>query len=106
MDRRRGGNRGPTPADDSGSSLQYVQIDGLAVLKIVKHCRECLPELVTGQLLGLDIDGRLEVTDCFPFPSRGDDNDDEDGASYQVRFGPRHVMLCGIQYWWRASMFL
>ena len=53
-------------------------------MKIVKHCRECLPELVTGQLLGLDIDGRLEVTDCFPFPSRGDEEDDEDGASYQV----------------------
>lgn len=54
------------------------------MLKIVKHCRESLPELVTGQLLGLDIDGRLEVTDCFPFLTRGDDEDEEDGASYQV----------------------
>ena len=41
---------------------------------------------MTGQLLGLDIEGRLEVTDCFPFLSRGDDDDDEDGAAYQVRW--------------------
>ena len=35
----------------------------------MKHCKEHLPELVTGQLLGLDYDATLEVTNCFPFPS-------------------------------------
>ena len=50
--------------------LRGVQIDGLAVLKIVKHCTECQPSLVTGQLLGLDIGATLEVTNCFPFPVR------------------------------------
>lgn len=65
--------------------LEVVQIDGLAVLKILKHCRESLPELVTGQLLGLDVEHRLEVTSCFPFPSRGsDDLDDQEGAEYQI----------------------
>jgi len=42
----------------------------LVVLKIIKHCKENLPELATGQLLGLDVDEDvLEVTNCFPFPA-------------------------------------
>ena len=51
--------------------LRIVQLDGHVVLKIVKHCKEGTPTLVTGQLLGLDIGQTLEVTDCFPFPVRG-----------------------------------
>lgn len=39
-----------------------------ALLKITKHCKESAPNLVTGQLLGLDIGSVLEVTNCFPFP--------------------------------------
>lgn len=39
-----------------------------AVLKIIKHCEEFAPALVTGQLLGLDVGSVLEVTNCFPFP--------------------------------------
>ena len=62
------------------------------VLKIIKHCQEALPSFVTGQLLGLDIGRTLEVTNCFPFPAKGDDatpaaegdGGDEDGAEYQM----------------------
>eukprot|EP00246_Nothoceros_aenigmaticus_P003895 TRINITY_DN15123_c0_g1_i1.p1 TRINITY_DN15123_c0_g1~~TRINITY_DN15123_c0_g1_i1.p1 ORF type:complete len:351 (+),score=61.13 TRINITY_DN15123_c0_g1_i1:26-1054(+) len=67
--------------------LRVVQIDGLVALKIIKHCKECMPALVTGQLLGLDIGTVLEVTNCFPFPSRGGEEDEEveaDGANYQL----------------------
>lgn len=61
-------------ADDRVSS---VHIDGLAMLKIVKHCQESLPQMVTGSLLGLQVDGGvLEVTHAFPFPEpRGDKSD-------------------------------
>lgn len=38
------------------------------ILKIIKHCKEFSPSLVTGQLLGLDVGSVLEVTNCFPFP--------------------------------------
>ena len=38
------------------------------MLKIIKHCKEFAPTLVTGQLLGLDVGSVLEVTNCFPFP--------------------------------------
>ena len=48
--------------------LRVVQLDAHVVLKIVKHCKEGFPTLVTGQLLGLDSGQILEVTDCFPFP--------------------------------------
>mmetsp|Transcript_7495 Transcript_7495/g.8633 ORF Transcript_7495/g.8633 Transcript_7495/m.8633 type:complete len:347 (+) Transcript_7495:79-1119(+) len=49
--------------------IHSVHIDGLAVLKIVKHCQESLPNLVTGSLLGLVTDdGVLEITHAFPFP--------------------------------------
>ena len=50
--------------------LSKVQLSGHVVLKIAKHCKECMPALVTGQLLGLDVGQTLEVTDCFPFPVR------------------------------------
>lgn len=49
-------------------ALRELRLEGNVVLKIVKHCQESQPFLVTGQLLGLDIGSSLEVTDCFPFP--------------------------------------
>jgi translation initiation factor 3 subunit H len=50
------------------------------VLKIVKHCTDNLPTMVAGSLLGLDIDGILEVTYSYPFPARRLDGDGEDGV--------------------------
>ncbi|CEP01008.1 Eukaryotic translation initiation factor 3 subunit H [Plasmodiophora brassicae] len=49
--------------------LDAVQLDGLVIIKIIKHARESLPEPVSGQLLGLDVSGKLEVTGCFPMPA-------------------------------------
>lgn len=52
-----------------------VKLEGLAALKIIKHCQESLPTMVTGSLLGLMIDdGTLEITHAFPFPEPLDDN--------------------------------
>lgn len=50
--------------------IKSVLLDAQVVLKIMQHCNEALPQLVTGQLLGLDVGQTLEVTDCFPFPVR------------------------------------
>ncbi len=55
---------------EDAKPLSKVQLSGHVVLKIAKHCKECMPNLVTGQLLGLDVGSTLEVTDCFPFPVR------------------------------------
>jgi len=60
-------------------------------LKIIKHCKEN-PEVVTGQLLGLDLASTLEITNCFAFPSKlGEDDEDADteGQEYQM-----DVMRC------------
>jgi translation initiation factor 3 subunit H len=57
-----------TVTEEAPSPLRVVQMEGLAVLKIIKHCEEFAPALVTGQLLGLDVGSVLEVTNCFPFP--------------------------------------
>jgi len=72
-------------------TLEVVQLDGLVALKIIKHCKENLTELVTGQLLGLDVGITLEVTNCFPYPSKTGDGEDEEtpdtslgGAEYQI----------------------
>ena len=64
----RGG--APRGAQVKEARLAKVQLEGHVVLKIVKHCQECAPDLVTGQLLGLDVRSTLEVTDAFPFPVR------------------------------------
>jgi translation initiation factor 3 subunit H len=38
-------------------------------MKIVKHCSSSFPTAATGSIVGLDRDGVLEVTNCFPFPT-------------------------------------
>lgn len=54
--------------------IREVHIDGLAVLKIVKHCQESLPNFVSGSLLGLESSsGVLEITHSFPFPEPAQD---------------------------------
>jgi translation initiation factor 3 subunit H len=64
-----------------GESITNVSLEILVVLKIIQHCRQnTQSETVTGQLLGLDIRGELEVTDCFPLPLRHDDEEDRGSA--------------------------
>ena len=69
--------------------VRELHIDGVAVLKIVKHCHDNLPSMVAGSLLGLDVDGVLEVTYSYPFPiakAEGDEDkkDDSDGQESQI----------------------
>merc|ERR1719487_2530580 len=60
----------PEKAAPEKSTIDQVDLDGLVVLKVIKHCQQALPSFVTGQLLGLDIGRTLEVTNSFPFPSK------------------------------------
>lgn len=71
--------------------IREVHIDGVAAMKIMKHCNESLPTMVAGSLLGIDIDGVLEVTYSYPFPApRVQNVDDEhvmedvDSTEYQI----------------------
>eukprot|EP00270_Netrium_digitus_P017058 TRINITY_DN619_c0_g1_i1.p1 TRINITY_DN619_c0_g1~~TRINITY_DN619_c0_g1_i1.p1 ORF type:complete len:349 (-),score=106.37 TRINITY_DN619_c0_g1_i1:222-1268(-) len=97
-------------SEETTSPLRVVQIDGLVVLKMIKHCKECMPQLVTGLLLGLDIGSTLEVTNCFPFPSRGGEEEDEeaDGAIYQLEMMRclREVNVDNNTVGWYQSTFM
>jgi translation initiation factor 3 subunit H len=52
---------------DAPPLISTVKLEGLVVLKIIKHCQENFPMTVMGQLLGMDIDDTLEITNCYPF---------------------------------------
>ncbi len=77
----------PVPDDlakepvESVERVKEVVIDGVAVMKIIKHCNESLPTMVAGSLLGLDINGVLEVTYTFPYSA---DDNELDGRDYQI----------------------
>mmetsp|Transcript_27241 Transcript_27241/g.54456 ORF Transcript_27241/g.54456 Transcript_27241/m.54456 type:complete len:342 (+) Transcript_27241:105-1130(+) len=59
---------------EADGPVASVKLEGLAALKIIKHCQESLPAMVTGSLLGLMLqDGVLEITHAFPFPEPLDD---------------------------------
>src|SRR3712207_265269 len=49
------------------SLLPYFLYLLQALLKLSQHCNENSPDMVTGQLLGLNVNGILEVTNCYPF---------------------------------------
>jgi len=70
-------------------SIREVQIDALAVMKIVKHCGTS-KENVNGMLLGMENDGLLEVTYTIPgLPKEGH----EEGHMYIDTGAYRQEML-------------
>jgi translation initiation factor 3 subunit H len=96
--------------DINEEPVRQVQLEALVVLKIIKYCREALPALVTGQLLGLDVEDRLEITNCFPFPSRDavEEPGEQEGADYQIEM-MRHLRLVNIDHntagWYQSTYF-
>ncbi|KAK0233152.1 hypothetical protein IW262DRAFT_1451707 [Armillaria fumosa] len=67
--------------------LTCVQLDGMVVSKILKHAREAPATSAHGLLLGLDLDGTLEVSNSFPLPHHSGDEDDKSSkfaARYQA----------------------
>ncbi|XP_008488011.1 eukaryotic translation initiation factor 3 subunit H-like [Diaphorina citri] len=81
------------------SPISYVQMDGLAVMKIVKHCHEESTnniEVAQGALLGLVVDNRLEITNCFPFPKNYDESVDEGNVIPQLKVTERDEEKDGI----------
>ncbi|XP_002737572.1 eukaryotic translation initiation factor 3 subunit H-like [Saccoglossus kowalevskii] len=93
----------------ASSPVARVQIDGLVVLKIVKHCQEESTggsELVQGVLLGLVVDNTLEITNCFPFPRHTDD-EDFDEVQYQMEMmrNLRHVNIDHLHVGWYQSTY-
>lgn len=93
----------------AASPVECVQIEGLVVLKIIKHCQEEGSggnELVQGVLLGLvDVSRKcLEVTNCFPFP-RHTDEEEFDEVNYQLEMmkNLRYVNVDHLHVGWYQS---
>jgi len=42
-------------------------------MKIIKQCRDFFPSSTSGHLLGLDVNGVLQITNSYPLPSSQDD---------------------------------
>uniref|UniRef100_A0A9J7XW29 Eukaryotic translation initiation factor 3 subunit H n=1 Tax=Cyprinus carpio carpio TaxID=630221 RepID=A0A9J7XW29_CYPCA len=96
----------------SGSSpletpVKQIQIDGLVVLKIIKHYQEegQGSEVVQGVLLGLVVEDSLEITNCFPFPQHTEDDVDFDEVQYQMEMmrSLRHVNIDHLHVGWYQS---
>jgi translation initiation factor 3 subunit H len=42
-------------------------------MKIIKQCRDFFPAQTSGHLLGLDVNGVLQITNSYPLPTSQDD---------------------------------
>lgn len=88
------------------ATVQVVQLDGLVLLKIIKHASEKAPEAVTGLLLGLDVGDRLEATSCFPIPVDKDDEDDNGGHQIAMMKALAEVNVDNNTVGWYQSALL
>merc|ERR1711915_80068 len=98
--------RGKREAENGRCTINVVQLEGLALMKIIKHCHEegaGNTEVAQGVLLGLVVDDRLEITNCFPFPRHADDVDEED---YQLEM-MRHLRKVNVDHlsvgWYQST---
>ncbi|KAF5303175.1 hypothetical protein FQA39_LY10088 [Lamprigera yunnana] len=100
----RGGQSRRLPENDS--TIAFVQADGLAVMKIVKHCHEETAsnmDIAQGALLGLVVENRLEITNCFPFSKHTDDTMDEDEYQLAMMRRLRRVNIDHFHVGWYQS---
>lgn len=56
------------------------------VTKIIKHARDAPSTTALGLLLGLDLDGVLEVSNSFPLPTHLGEDDDKNAKSTGEEF--------------------
>lgn len=94
--------------DEPSTRVSSVHLEGLALLKMIKHCRESLPSFVSGCLLGLDVGRTLEVTNCFPCPSAPEDDGADDSQDFQLEMlkSLREVNADHNQIGWYSSTYL
>lgn len=79
----------PTTQDKSSipeeETIKRVEIDALVILQVMKHCRQHVPNTVSGVLLGLDVEDTLQVTHSFGYAQKqADEHMQEDSEVYQL----------------------
>jgi len=96
---------------DQHAKIDKVQVDGLVMMKIAKHCHEesggMLGDTAQGVLLGLIDNRTVEVTNCFPYP-RHPEEEESDEQRYQMEMlrQMRHVNIDHFNVgWYQSSPF-
>lgn len=75
-------------------------------MKMVKHCHEeslSNMDVAQGALLGLVVDKRLEITNCFPFPKSSDETMDEEEYQLEMMRRLRRVNVDHFHVGWYQS---
>uniref|UniRef100_K3WRY4 Eukaryotic translation initiation factor 3 subunit H n=1 Tax=Globisporangium ultimum (strain ATCC 200006 / CBS 805.95 / DAOM BR144) TaxID=431595 RepID=K3WRY4_GLOUD len=88
--------------------VERVQIEGVALLQILKHCHESAPTSVAGSLLGLENDDKrvLEVTNSFPSPPRSEKKRDADEYQIEMMKNLREVGMDNNKVGWYQSVLM
>jgi len=106
----RTGSRRNTESEAPQSIIDTVQIDGLVVMQLIKHCHEMEAGnfgIAQGALLGLPSDTKLEITHSFPFTSPSEEvvESDED---YQLAM-MRRLRMVNVDHfhvgWYQSANF-
>ncbi|KAK0552148.1 hypothetical protein OC846_002999 [Tilletia horrida] len=92
-------NRSNTAVLESeADSVTSVQLDGLALMKIIKHSRDAHPAAAAGALVGIDVGEVLDVSNSFAWPasasaahSNRDRNDGEEAEERGLKGAVRHT---------------
>lgn len=84
--------------------VESVELEGVALLQIVKHCHESLPSNVAGSLLGLENGKALEVTNAFPSPTSGDKRKEADEYQIEMMKNLREVGMDNNKVGWYQSV--
>ncbi|KAI9661458.1 MAG: hypothetical protein M1831_002980 [Alyxoria varia] len=50
-------------------ALRAVQVEALVVMRLIKHATQTFPTPAAGSIVGMDVNGVLEITNSFPLPS-------------------------------------
>ena len=89
--------RGDVERAKDAERATEVHLDGLVVLKIIKHCRDAFPEVAAGGLLGYERDdesgrltGLVEVSHSYPSLPE-DEAAFEENLPYEQRYEVRIV---------------
>lgn len=75
-------------------------------MKMVKHCHEEAAsnmDIAQGALLGLVVENRLEITNCFPFPKQADETMDEEEYQLAMMRRLRRVNVDHFHVGWYQS---
>ncbi|KAL2316156.1 Eukaryotic translation initiation factor 3 subunit H [Schizosaccharomyces pombe] len=81
--------------------IERVELESLLVMNIIKHCRDSFPNMGTiGQLVGIDIDGVLQVSSSFESPSvlENEESAVNKSVSGKARQAHTEAMLNRLQY--------